>query len=84
MGPAVKCNICFQQKEPVYHVQEKRKEKISFCSVECYRIFMENVLAKKDGPAKLLQKDRFKIERKPRDESPDPKAPPNSLDGAAK
>ena len=48
---------------------------------------MENVLSEKGGPAKVLDADRFKVSRKPRDDSPEPpnKTPPNTPQiGAAK
>ncbi len=91
MEPYVKCNICFQEKEAVYHVQEKRKEKLSFCSEECYRIFFQNVL-QSNKAAKVLDRSRFSVNRKPREEEeeefdpfgtpPQFKTPDNSLNNS--
>jgi len=70
MEPYAKCNICFQEREAIYNVQEKRKEKLSFCSEECYRIFFQNIL-QSNKASKVLDRSRFTVNRKPREEESD-------------
>lgn len=72
MSPITECHICNNfQKEAHYVVQRSKEPDKSFCSKECYRLFLQNVLASKDGAKDLVQKRKFRIIKKVRDHSPD-------------
>ena len=74
----VKCQTCFQPNKILYEViKSKEKDSISFCSRECYNIFITNVLKTKEGAKDLVSKRKFRILKhvRIRDDSPDSPEP---------